>query len=276
MSQSLESTDLNPHINTDEIARFVKKYYLGKTIVENKKHIIAKAQNLQTGQTVCIKSMNFRTYKKLKEAQLLRRLRNVPGVIQFLDQFYIHKHGQIIVTEYFGTMNLQELLNLRGGFSDDACHKITCQLMSAIQHCSKKNVLHRHIKMSNIRINATSLQLKLINFSSACQLHKGYSHNMIGQLCKFHAPPEFHKYYCYHGDKLNVWTLGLILYELILNQKPFTSFYQIKYKSCSHICTNENVPPFLAFFIDYALTKNPCLRPSMSQLSQHPWITKKR
>lgn len=68
------------------------------------------------------------------------------------------------------SMNLREVLKKYGkdvGLSIKAVRSYTQQLMLALKHMRKCNILHADIKPDNILVNETKLYLKLCDFGSA-------------------------------------------------------------------------------------------------------------
>ncbi len=68
------------------------------------------------------------------------------------------------------SMNLREVLKKYGkdvGLSIKAVRSYAQQLMLALRHLKKCNILHADIKPDNILVNETKLYLKLCDFGSA-------------------------------------------------------------------------------------------------------------
>lgn len=269
-SYALTSIQDNTHL--PEVQRFLQKYYLKRTFNSGLINAVAYGSYKKSPQTkVLIKAIFKDKPFKLKEAAILKQLCQVPGVVKYLDHYAIKCTTYLLVTEYFGHMNLQLFLSTNGSVSEKIAHTIFYQLFTTVQACYNKNILHRKLKPSNILINVNTNQVKITNFNSASQFD---SDEFTSQLNQTIAPPEYFKHKKYTVDGLYAWTLGLILYELLFNIKPF---------NCSNdvINTPFAVPPHqqilslnVITLLDWMLTKN-CDRITINQLNHHPWITKR-
>ena len=83
--------------------------------------------------------------------------------------------------------------------------------------------MHNDIKSENILVDTKSLKMKLIDFGSATLL----TDNVVAGIT--HKPPEYIKYRKYDVLPATVWTLGILLFEMVCGDIPFKTDSQ----SCS-------------------------------------------
>lgn len=71
--------------------------------------------------------------------------------------------GTTIVMEYIDGDSLQELIN-KHALTASVAHKITAQLMDALEYMHNKQIIHRDLKPSNIMVTHNGMNVKLIDF----------------------------------------------------------------------------------------------------------------
>ena len=262
-----------PGYQSPEMHRFVTKYFLDKTIQSGRFNDVSLGKHRATQKKVIIKTIYTKYYRKLKEASFLKKLVNVPGVITYLDQYYINPHLHLLVLEYFGEMTLKRFLNQYGPISECTTHTIFKQLVSTVHSCFSMNILHRKIKLSNILINVRSLQIKLINFNSASHFDND-NDQFNTTLCTEIAPPEYFTKRIYSADGLYIWTLGLVLYEMLFNRQPFSCPNNVVRTPCS-VYSKKPLSLDVELLVSWMLTKLSNKRITINELTHHPWISKK-
>ena len=96
-------------------------------------------------------------------------------------------------------------------------------MLQSIDYSHRKNIIHRDIKLENFLVdtieNETKIIIKLSDFGMACILEKeSPPTEKCGSIRS--AAPEmfFEKSFC---SKIDMWGLGVILYELFSNEIPF-------------------------------------------------------
>jgi serine/threonine protein kinase len=257
---------------SSEIQRFTTKYHLEKTLLSGKFNSVAMAEHRGTQKKVIVKAVYSPQYRKLKEASFLKKLVHVPGVITYLDQYYINPSLHLLVMEYFGEMTLTRFLAQNKPLSESKAHVIFKQMVSAAQLCFNFNILHRKIKTNNILVDIHSLKIKLTNFNSASHIDEDDQFNTA--LCTDIAPPEYFTMGVYSANGLYVWTLGLVLYEMLFACKPFQSCNDIVHTSCA-LFNNKTLTLEAQSLVAWMLTKSVHKRISLNELTHHPWVTKK-
>jgi len=267
---ALDRIQFNSHL--PEVQRFTDKYYLKKTLIRGEFNAVAYGYNRRNHQKVIIKSIYNSENKTCKEVSILKKLQHVPGIITYLDSFKIKCDIQFIVMEYFGHMSLQHFLKIEGPLSEKISHTIFKQLSNTALHCYQIHILHRKLKPSNILINIKNNKIKIGNFNSASQFNSEKD-KFTSQLNDDITPPEYFQYNKYTADGLYTWSLGLILYEMLFNMKPFKSSIDAVYKPVCIPSHTQKISIDVLVLIKRILSKSN--RINLNELNLHPWITKR-
>ena len=129
-------------------------------------------------------------------------------------------------------------------FSEEIVQYLMKQIVTAIKYCHSKKILHRDIKPDNILIKFNSEQeknnidmlkstVKIIDFGFARYLPDSeYASTVVGSPA-YMDPGLLEKYlklknkektnnYTYN-EKVDIWSLGIICYEMIIGTLPFHS-----------------------------------------------------
>jgi len=129
----------------------------------------------------------------------------------FHDERYIHMVLEFIVGGEFFTH-----LRKAGRFENDLSCFYGAQISCIFEYCHNKNIVYRDLKPENILINADGY-LKLTDFGFAKIIeHRTYT------LCgtpEYIAPEVLLNKG--HGKPVDWWTLGILIYEMIVGYPPF-------------------------------------------------------
>merc|ERR1712223_216325 len=202
------------------------------------------------------------------EVALMEQVQNVEGVIRILD-FFEMPESFLIVMEKFHCQDLFDYISERGALSEAKARLMFSQLLDTVLMCHNNGVLHRDIKDENILIDVKTEQIKLIDFGSGTYLHDGLYNDFEGT--RVYAPPEWIKYRRYTADGLTVWSLGILLHDMVCGDIPFESDTQILLGLPDWSETTV-LSPELKHLICGCLNTDPNSRLGLDTLASHPRV----
>lgn len=236
---------------------------------------VFKAWDKRTGQTVAIKIVGLQNQddesieKIVKECQILQNITH-PSVIRCYE-------SGIIDDEYYSVLEFLQGRSLSEAVEDRCLPytkalKIIKEIAEALVYLEKKGVVHRDIKADNVILSDLDGSVKLLDFGIAYDLNDPPVSEDIDDLLgtPYYFSPEY-----IQGarraisPKMDVYSLGILLYVLIEGIFPFTG-RSAAFILEKHLSQNppriEGVPLTVNYLFEDMLNKNPESRPSASQV----------
>lgn len=210
-------------------------YYIEAKIGEGKFSFVYKARDLRLNRVVAVKVLNEEYVRDglawsrlLGEARIASAL-NHPNVCTLLD---IGEERDIsyVVLEYIEGSTLRAMI-ASGPLPTLKVFGYGIQLAEAMMYTHGAGILHRDFKSSNIMVTPTG-QIKVIDFGLAKVLEKGKarledgSHSSAQEIGWLVGTLPYMAPELLHGDaatiQADVWSLGVILFEMLTGGFPFT------------------------------------------------------
>eukprot|EP00659_Diplonema_papillatum_P015537 gene15537-23709_t len=145
-----------------------------------------------------------------------------PNITKFIESFE-HANKIYIVMEYadggdLATKIKKQKREVRKPFTEEQILTYFIQVCLALKHLHKKHILHRDLKTMNVFLTSSDV-VKLGDFGVSKQLGTvGLANTVCGT--PYYFSPEMCRNEPY-SSKCDVWSLGVMLYELIMLTKPF-------------------------------------------------------
>jgi eukaryotic-like serine/threonine-protein kinase len=191
---------------------------------------------------------------------------------------------QYVSMEYFAGSNLKEYMKQAGHLSLMEAFNIASQVCDGLRAAHEQGVIHRDLKSQNIIINAAN-QIKIIDFGLAHtqQMQGLTATGLIMGTPEYMAPEQVSGKRV--DERADVYSLGIILYELFTGKVPFTGpsaisvgFQQMKDSPPPPTSVNPQIPVPLEQVILKALQKDPMqrhrsvaeLKEDLDQAVRHP------
>ncbi|CRK13375.1 hypothetical protein BN1708_010773 [Verticillium longisporum] len=200
---------------------------------------------------------------------------------------FIHPHiarlYEVIVTENLVWLVLEycpgdELYNYllsQGALPVYKVQKIFAQLVGAVSYVHQQSCVHRDLKLENILLDKNE-NVKLVDFGFTREYEgkANYLQTFCGTIC--YSAPEMLKAEKYAGEKVDVWSLGVILYALLCGELPFDDDDDAVTRN--KILTEdpkfpEHLPADAVSLMKSLLSKRTLLRPSLPDILAHPFLS---
>lgn len=211
--------------------------------------------------------MDFR--KVPLELRLLVTLQSVPGVIRLLDYFERNDSFIYVLERPSNCKDLFDFITEKGPLNEDLAVKLFRQVVDTVQKCHAKGIVHRDIKDENLLIDTHTGQLKLIDFGSG----GFYKDELYTEFdgTRVYSPPEWIRHQRYHANPATVWSLGILLFDMVTGDIPFEKDSEI---CAAKLTYRKDVSDECKDLIQSCLCVCPESRIELNAMLNHPWMTK--
>ncbi|XP_021028940.1 serine/threonine-protein kinase SIK3 isoform X2 [Mus caroli] len=252
-------------------------YEIDRTIGKGNFAVVKRATHLVTKAKVAIKiidksQLDEENLKKIfREVQIMKMLCH-PHIIR-LYQVMETERMIYLVTEYASGGEIFDHLVAHGRMAEKEARRKFKQIVTAVYFCHCRNIVHRDLKAENLLLDA-NLNIKIADF--------GFSNLFTpGQLLKTwcgsppYAAPELFEGKEYDGPKVDIWSLGVVLYVLVCGALPFdgSTLQNLRARVLSG---KFRIPFFMSteceHLIRHMLVLDPNKRLSMEQICRHKWM----
>jgi len=205
-----------------------------------------------------------------REAQAAARLSH-PNIVNIYD-VGVEGTTHYIVMEYVSGKTLKERIRMEGHLPTAEALQIAENIASALAHAHSTGLVHCDIKPHNILMMKDGTA-KVADFGIARAVTEStmtYSGNVVGSVHYF--SPEQAKGTMI-TPKSDVYSLGVVLYEMLTGQLPFNgetpvsiAMQHLQQEPRSVRELDPSIPPVVEAIVFRAMSKDPELRPSSSEL----------
>uniref|UniRef100_A0A8C0GLL4 non-specific serine/threonine protein kinase n=1 Tax=Chelonoidis abingdonii TaxID=106734 RepID=A0A8C0GLL4_CHEAB len=247
----------NSITSTNEEHPHIGNYRLLKTIGKGNFAKVKLARHVLTGREVAVKIID--------KTQLNPTIK-LFEVIETEKTLYL-------VMEYASGGEVFDYLVAHGRMKEKEARAKFRQIVSAVQYCHQKCIVHRDLKAENLLLDA-DMNIKIADFGFSNEFTMG---NKLDTFCGSppYAAPELFQGKKYDGPEVDVWSLGVILYTLVSGSLPFDG-QNLKELRERVLRGKYRIPFYMSTDCENLLKKllvlNPIKRGSLEQIMKDRWM----
>ncbi|CAG8496120.1 14107_t:CDS:2 [Cetraspora pellucida] len=225
-----------------------------------------------------------------REIKILEYI-NHPNIVSLLDTVETPKH-LCLVLEYVPGGELFDYVNDHyEKITEDEVKQIFYELVNTVSYLHESNIVHRDLKLENILLESSGPSpnkkcIKLTDFGLARFINPKAP--LLTTRCgsEEYAAPELISASSYDGRKTDIWSLGIILYALLVGYLPFNQevgktrkqfFSKIikadfKFPESKTADKRGTISEDAKDLVKKILQNIPERRPSLEEIKNHPWL----
>ncbi|KAM6915064.1 MAP/microtubule affinity-regulating kinase 3-like [Xenentodon cancila] len=256
----------------------VGNYRLLKTIGKGNFAKVKLARHVRTSREVAIKiidktQLNPTSLQKLFREVRIMKILNHPNIVKLFEVIETEK-TLYLVMEYASGGEVFDYLVAHGRMKEKEARAKFRQIISAVQYCHQKHIVHRDLKAENLLLDA-DMNIKIADFGFSNEFTVG------GKLDTFcgsppYAAPELFQGKKYDGPEVDVWSLGVILYTLVSGSLPFDG-QNLKELRERVLRGKYRIPFYMSTDCENLLKRflvlNPVKRGTLEQIMRDRWIS---
>ncbi|XP_036831414.1 MAP/microtubule affinity-regulating kinase 3 isoform X3 [Oncorhynchus mykiss] len=255
----------------------VGNYRLLKTIGKGNFAKVKLARHILTGREVAIKiidktQLNPTSLQKLFREVRIMKILNHPNIVKLFEVIETEK-TLYLVMEYASGGEVFDYLVAHGRMKEKEARAKFRQIVSAVQYCHQKKIVHRDLKAENLLLDA-DMNIKIADFGFSNEFTMG---SKLDTFCGSppYAAPELFQGKKYDGPEVDVWSLGVILYTLVSGSLPFDG-QNLKELRERVVRGKYRIPFYMSTDCENLLKRflvlNPSKRGTLEQIMKDRWI----
>ncbi|XP_016948586.1 serine/threonine-protein kinase par-1 [Drosophila biarmipes] len=252
-------------------------YDIERTIGKGNFAVVKLARHRITKNEVAIKIIDksqldqTNLQKVYREVEIMKRLKH-PHIIK-LYQVMETKNMIYIVSEYASQGEIFDYIAKYGRMSESAARYKFWQIISAVEYCHKKGIVHRDLKAENLLLDL-NMNIKIADFGFSNHFKPG---ELLATWCGSppYAAPEVFEGKQYTGPEIDIWSLGVVLYVLVCGALPFdgSTLQSLRDRVLSG---RFRIPFFMSSECEHLIRRmlvlEPTRRYTIEQIKRHRWM----
>jgi len=224
-------------------------YQISGLIYESTVSTICRAVRSSDNKPVVLKILkkNYPSPEEIvnykQEYRITRSLEKCSGVIR-AHELETHQNSLMIVLEDFGAESLKSLIGSMEFGLEDAL-KIAISIVDSLSEIHSADVIHKDVNPSNVVMNPSTRELKIIDFGISAALIKGdtipVKPDVLEGTLAYMSPEQTGRMNRSIDYRTDYYSLGATLYELFTGSLPFDMHDPLELVHC-HIARTPKAP----------------------------------
>uniref|UniRef100_A0A8C1DKU7 Serine/threonine-protein kinase PLK4 n=2 Tax=Cyprinus carpio TaxID=7962 RepID=A0A8C1DKU7_CYPCA len=241
---------------------------------------VYRAKSVNTGLEVAIKMIDKKAMHKagmvqrvINEVEIQCRLKH-PSVLELYNYFEDSNYVYLVLEMCHNGEMSRYLKERKKPFTEEDARHFMHQIVKGMLYLHTHGIMHRDLTLSNLLLT-TSMNIKIADFGLATQLKLPSEKHFTMCGTPNYISPEVATRSA-HGLESDVWSLGCMFYAFLTSRPPFDTD-TVKHTLNKVVLGDYQMPTHISAeaqdLIQQLLQKNPALRPSLSAVLDHPFMT---
>ncbi|MCJ8736913.1 hypothetical protein PDJAM_G00017730 [Pangasius djambal] len=241
---------------------------------------VYRAKSVNTGLEVAIKMIDKKAMHKagmvqrvINEVEIQCRLKH-PSVLELYNYFEDSNYVYLVLEMCHNGEMSRYLKDRKKPFTEEEVRHFMHQIVKGMLYLHTHGIMHRDLTLSNLLLTS-SMNIKIADFGLATQLKLPSEKHFTMCGTPNYISPEVATRSA-HGLESDVWSLGCMFYAFLTGRPPFDTD-TVKHTLSKVVLGEYQMPTHVSAeaqdLIRLLLQKNPVLRPSLSAVLDHPFMT---
>jgi serine/threonine protein kinase len=258
-------------------------FSLGKTLGTGAFGQVKLGTDIKTGDRIAIKII---PKAKLtapgaagnmeREIRMMKLLRN-EHIVRLYD-VVVARTKVYLAMEYADGGDMLAFVNSRKQLTEPVAAALFAQVMDGVLFCHRLGVCHRDLKLENLLLCGSVVKIAdfgLANYAPPPTMaQSAFMETHCGSPL-YAAPELLRNSAAYDATKVDIWSLGVVLYALACRKLPFEGDALpaiLKKIVAADYVMPANLSPELTDLLRKMLTVDPAGRPTAEDVVAHPWL----
>ncbi|XP_012890588.1 PREDICTED: sperm motility kinase X-like [Dipodomys ordii] len=248
------------------------QYRVLRTIGQGSFGHVKLAKHLLTDALVAVKVLEKRDNPFITSEVDIMKSVDHPNVVKLFHVMETEERVYLVMEYPGGGDLLRHVLQVLK-LQEEEARPVFRQIVSAMHYCHESGIAHRDLKLENVLLD-TRGTVKVCDFGLGTRVMLGEELDKACGTLPFWAPELFQQQ-SYDGHKVDVWSLGVLLYCMVVGYLPFRAgtWGKLQKQVLSGRCRiPPHISPELQNLLTQLLTVDPERRPTLEQVLGHRWL----